>query len=58
MGLAPVGAIAGGVLGRAVGLRAPFAFAGLSMLAAVWVLAVKLDRDSIDRVLAARSRTP
>jgi MFS family permease len=55
MGLAPVGALTGGLLGRTLGLRAPFVFAGCSILLAGWILAWKLDRDAIDEILAARA---
>jgi MFS family permease len=52
LGTAPLGALAGGLLARAAGLRAPFFLAALAVAAAACVVAKALTRSRIDDAIA------
>ena len=52
LGTAPLGALAGGLLARSAGLRAPFFMAATALAAAACAIAQALTRDRIDDAIA------
>jgi MFS family permease len=52
LGTEPLGAVAGGLIARSAGLRAPFLMAAIALAAAAYVIAAALTRDRIDDAIA------
>jgi predicted MFS family arabinose efflux permease len=55
LGAAPLGALAGGLLARSAGLRAPFFMAAAAVAAAAYVIAAALTRSRIDDAIATNA---
>ncbi|GGI04270.1 hypothetical protein GCM10011354_08270 [Egicoccus halophilus] len=55
LGAAPLGALAGGLLARSAGLRAPFFMAAAAVAAAAYVIAAALTRSRIDDAIASNA---
>jgi MFS family permease len=55
LGAAPLGALAGGLLARSAGLRAPFFLAAAAVAAAAYVVAAALTRSRIDDAIATNA---